>query len=147
MTLFKELLKEIRKGKRGDYEFDFAKKIMKVKNRDWETDSNLIDSKDLENYYIQDLYKQPWEVAYMLFKIYYESNGYNKKYPIFPYKADEEKSADELAFGEDREFAEIQLEAYLMIMGKLGKLDFEKGFYYQHPIDKEFIVLKKWIYE
>lgn len=143
MSLYKELLKEIRRGYK--YEFNFDKGIMKVANKDFETDDNLISKEDLKNYYIDDLFSNPWDVAEMLYDIYYSSKGRMPRYPVFAHKEEEEMTSDELAFGEDRRFAEIQLEAYLMILGKLGKLDFGNGFFYQGITNKKFVVIKDWI--
>ena len=145
MTLYKELLKAVREKKK--YEFDFQKRVIRIGEVDWDStaDEDLISESDLENYYIENLFSEPWEVAHMLWQIYYESVGNSRKYPVFKHKDKDEMTIDELAFGEDRRFAEVQLEAYLLMLGRLGKLNFGRGFFHQDIEDKEFVVMKKWI--
>jgi len=138
------LLTAVRNHK--NYKFNFEKGVMKVGERDFEEDDDLISETDLQNYYIDDLFDDPWGTAEMLFEIYYESNGNDRKFPIFVYKPENEKCDSELVYAEDRWFAEVQLEAYLMCLGKLGKLDFGNGFFYQNRDRREFVVLKHWVY-
>lgn len=144
MDLYRKLLEEVEQGSRFDV--DFKNKKLKINRKEYDVQSldrdelgvGKLDTKEvlevLEKLYEKYKYSIPSE----------RSEAKRRKY-FYALPVDE-LSIEQMCVGLAREYAQAQLEAWLlfnMVVGNFKWTD-DLGKWYWHGRDKDLIVLKGW---
>ena len=150
MSIYSKLLNHANEG--GGYHVDLKKKSLKIGNQYCikdgivKVDDALINKEDLINIAIRN---EPWDIASDLYDCYkysipnarYRDNSYFKALKY------EELDNYALAYGYPRHYAQAILEGYILLASISGWLKWQndKHWFWQDPLDKEFIILKEYI--
>ena len=158
MSIYRELLDEVDKGKR--FKVDLMEKSLWINKRQIIKKGEIVNEQDKSKEFIEEydlaleygslsLCRSPWEVIEVLyteFKKSVPSEHSNRKSYFKALSADELSDA-ELAYGSDRDYAQARIEGYVLLASLQSWLKWEHGthWFYQSPSDSELIVLKNWI--
>lgn len=159
MSIYKDIINEIQNGKR--FKIDLNKKDLWIGRKQIIKEGVIIDEKylnealiepfDLEDIleYSPILNEHCWNVVEMLYEKYQHSSPTKTNLGNKPYfKAlDVEDLYDyDLAYGLERNVAQVILESYILLGGLIGWLVWqnENHWFYQGK-DKEFVVIREWI--
>jgi hypothetical protein len=160
MSIYKDLIESVQNGKR--FKIDLNKKDLWIGHKQIIDKGVIIDEKYLneeliEPYDLEDILEYSpilneccWNVAECLYDKYQHSSPKKISLGNKPYfKAlDIEDLYDyDLAYGLDRNVAQIILEAYILLAPMVNWLVWqnENHWFYQSPEEKEFVVLRDWI--
>lgn len=148
MSIYKTLLESAERG--GRFKIDLSKKDLWIGRKQYVKKGEVIDEDELINKDDLEIdVSDSWEVIKYLYQKYKHSipNSRWKDKSYFKALTVEELTDAEMAFNDDRNYAQAMLEGYILLAGLSGWIKWpnDEHWFWQSDEDEDLIVMKQWI--